>query len=293
MRYEYWVVRYVPDSIRGEYVNVAVIAGNEHQWAFRRVDSLRRAARLGGSAAEATSEFFDRLEDSISQEMDGLQAEIPLEGQRHFSRGDVEDRRGRMRNTIQLSAPRPVLADTAQQAVDIAFGLMVVDVPEEPQHRSTTLIKRELKNLFIRSNVLRERYLERPVASLGARKFNVDFAVRNSVVRQLTNVWTFDLGGKGALSRQAGSIGSMNFNLLCIRGDGSGATLSAKGRRASSFHVPREVKSYAVFKAPETAEQRTFFDDAMDGWRQTQTIAVESTDADRVIREAEELLVLH
>lgn len=291
MRYEYWVVRYVPDSIRGEYVNVAVITGNGDDWHFRKTGNLRRAARLGGSASGATVHFFTRLEQSIQHDVDAVEALLPEEGQHPFSRVELEERRGRMKNTIQLSAPRPVLADSAEQAADIAFGLMVVDESAEVQHRSTTLVKTNLRDYFARSEVLHGKFLERSVASIGASEVRIDFAVRNGSVRQLTNVWAFDLLTKDGLSSQADKIGNLSFGFTRIR-RGEATLTSGYGRR-QEYRISPDVETRAVYVAPRTAEQRRFFDQAMDIWGSAGTKAYDSKDAKEIVSQAEQLLLNH
>jgi len=111
----------VPDPVRGEFVNIGVIAGGGADWSFRRVSNLGRAAQLGGSATTANP-FLQRIAASI-------EARVPGELGAPFGKGDVEDLRVRMNNLVQLSEARPVLAVTSEEAVNLAFELMVVDSP--------------------------------------------------------------------------------------------------------------------------------------------------------------------
>ena len=70
MRYVYSVIRFVPDSARGEFINIGVIAGSDltGEWDARTVGNLKRArylddaAILGSvvAAVERVSAFIDR-----------------------------------------------------------------------------------------------------------------------------------------------------------------------------------------------------------------------------------------
>src|SRR5918994_1994334 len=48
VRYLYSVIRFVPDPIRGEFVNVGILAGSDEssEWELRTVENLRRARSL-------------------------------------------------------------------------------------------------------------------------------------------------------------------------------------------------------------------------------------------------------
>ena len=52
MRYMYSVIRFVPDPIRGEFVNVGVLAGSDEssEWDLRMVESLKRAGDVDSDA---------------------------------------------------------------------------------------------------------------------------------------------------------------------------------------------------------------------------------------------------
>lgn len=76
MRHNYWTIRYVPDPVRGERVNIGVIVGSddERDGAMRIVDSPARANRLGGGAQRAlayVNALQRRVESALLPE-DGL-----------------------------------------------------------------------------------------------------------------------------------------------------------------------------------------------------------------------------
>ena len=90
MRYTYSVIRFVPDPVRGEFVNVGVLAGSDEssEWELRTVENLKRAravddkgllglvwsfvndiGRKADRYAEAVqTSFFDETDDGLSEE---------------------------------------------------------------------------------------------------------------------------------------------------------------------------------------------------------------------------------
>jgi hypothetical protein len=257
MRFDYWVIRYVPDPVREEFVNIGVIAGSDEQWAYRRVSNLGRASRLGGSASY-TSSFLRRIEGAIESRLDAVEALFPSESGVAFARGDIEDLRVRMNNLVQLSDARPVLARSADEAVDLAFELR----PELVRHV--------------------ERF---QLATVGAQQTGIDFAVQDGVVRQMSQVWAFDVKDTRNLQTQ---IQAWNYLLGLLRQDGG--SLTRKTRDGDALEIPKDVEINAVFAAPVTPTGEAQFEVAREGWRRLDVEVVPSSESDSIIAEAERLL---
>lgn len=140
MTFRYWVVRYVPDPVREEFVNVGVIAGDGDDWAFRPVKNLQRASRIGGSATE-TRHFLHRIQSAVDAQRESATALINDPRER-MGEGLLRDLQTRLNGIVQLSAPRVIRAETAAAAADFAYGLMVVDpdatAQSAPTRRSQT-----------------------------------------------------------------------------------------------------------------------------------------------------------
>ncbi|MFI6830859.1 DUF3037 domain-containing protein [Kribbella sp. NPDC050241] len=282
MRYDYWVIRYVPDPIRGEFVNIGVITGRDDDWAFRRVGNLRRAARLGGSPS-LTDSFLKRIEDAISARLDSVAALMPA-GAALFNRGDVEDLRVRMNNIVQLSDARPVLADSAAQAADMAFELMIVDSDTEVRHRTRTLVVHRLRDAFdLRPELL--RHVARfQTATVGAQETTIDFAVKSRSVQQLSQVWAFDLKDTRNLQIQ---IQAWNYLVGLLRADG-GRLVPRSGE--GWVEIPAAVEINAVFTPPDSSAGEEQLEIAMDGWERLGVQIVSAADSDAIVEGADRLL---
>ncbi|TCM45557.1 DUF3037 domain-containing protein [Kribbella sp. VKM Ac-2568] len=283
MRYDYWVIRYVPDPIRGEFVNIGVIAGKGDDWSFRRVSNLRRASRLGGFAS-LTDSFLRRIEDSIASRLDAVEALIPSEPSELFGRGEVEDLRVRMNNLVQLSESRPVLAATSEEAADLAFELMVVDSDVDVRHRSRTTVVHKLRAAFDLRPELVHHVARFHVASVGAQETGIDFAVKDGVVHQMSQVWAFDVKNTRHLQTQ---IQAWNYLLGLLRQDGG--ALVRRGRH-DGVSIPHDVDINAVFTAPTTSDGEAQFEIAKDGWQRLGVEVVSSSDSEAIVDAAARLL---
>jgi hypothetical protein len=248
MRYDYWVIRYVPDPIRGEFVNIGVIAGWDDDWSFRRVNNLRRAARLGGSPV-LTSSFLRRIEEAIESGLESVESSL-ADGRSSFGRGEVEDLRTRMNSIVQLSEPRPVLAATSEEAADLAYELMIVDSDASVSHRSRTRVVHSLRDAFELNSELVRHVARFQVAAVGSQETSVDFAVRDGVVHQMSQVWAFDVKNTRHLQTQ---IQAWNYLLGLLRDDG-GRLASRSGRDIVA--IPRDVEVNAVFTSPDNTCRR-------------------------------------
>ena len=125
MRFIYSLIRFVPDPARGEFVNVGVIIGSEEssEWRVRRIEEPRHVRSVDENALlGAVWSFIDRVEADIDN-LDAVHVlpEVEL----------TEDWLWRLhadhQNIVQLSAPTPMVARTADGALESVFDLMVAD----------------------------------------------------------------------------------------------------------------------------------------------------------------------
>ncbi|WP_083933799.1 DUF3037 domain-containing protein [Kribbella catacumbae] len=284
MRYDYWVIRYVPDPVRGEFVNVGVIAGRDGQWAYRRVNNLRRASRLGGTASY-TDSFLRRIEGVIEARLGAVEELFPDESVPTFERGDIEDLRVRMNNLVQLSEARPVLARSAEEAADLAFELMIVDSEADVNHRTRTRVVHRLKDAFALRPELVRHVARFQVAAVGSQETRIDFAVKDGVVHQMSQVWAFDVKDTRTLQTQ---IQAWNYLLGLLRQDGG--RLTPRNRSGDGVEIPTGVEINAVFAEPNTAAGEEQFEIAQDGWQRLGVDVVPATESDSIVDEAERLL---
>lgn len=118
------LIRYVPNAITGEFVNVGVIAGRDDDWACRvAVDWTRAAALdLNGTKDHARTFIHDDIERTIATASDEWLSELPQEGGRSI---------------VQVTAPMPVAADTAARAIELVYPHLVSERPGPPRSPET------------------------------------------------------------------------------------------------------------------------------------------------------------
>ncbi len=122
-RYLYWVIRFVPNPISGEFVNIGVLAGNnDSDWSIRLMQDLSRANVLGGRP-DAIQPWCDELQtavsyqDAITPEAFGQGRTLTVSYMAHLSE--------RSNNLAQLSEPNFTIAENAAAAVDGLFRIFV------------------------------------------------------------------------------------------------------------------------------------------------------------------------
>jgi hypothetical protein len=286
VRYDYWVVRFVPDPVRGEFVNIAVVAGAGSDWAYRRVSNLQRASRLGGSAT-VTHAFLARISQAIVEKLDEVEALLEVPSDR-MTRGFIEDLRVRMNNVVQISPPRPVRAMSAADAADIAFELMVVDDGPVTRHRSRTLVAHRLQEAFAHDPELARHVAHARQARVEGQRIDYDVALADDVTLQLTQAWSFDLHPRN-LKRLETNIQAWNYLMGLVRKEG-GELIRPRTPQQSALQIPNSVDLNVLYRPPASNEGERLFDNARRGWKSLGIRAVEETETERVLQEARQLV---
>lgn len=114
MRYVYSLVRFVRSPARGEFLNVGAIAGSEEagQWQIRQAQNSRLELN-DDKALVALRHFWTRVSQDIDEHPDEL------------SEAWLQQLHADSRNIVQLSAPIPMVASSAEAALDRVFASLV------------------------------------------------------------------------------------------------------------------------------------------------------------------------
>jgi hypothetical protein len=194
MRYHYSVVRFVPYPVRGEFINVAVIAGSDEsgEWGVRRVENPLHALRLGGDRdrLSAVWRYLDSVEGRITS---ASEAAAQASGAAGMSIAWLEEEYAYHRNLVQLTSPVPVAAKTVQEALNGMFDLFVVDPEKAARHTRKAAIN-ALRGAFLGTDLPSSYLHERVTAAVGPQQIPIDFAVANGHLVQLAHAWSF--GGR-------------------------------------------------------------------------------------------------
>jgi Protein of unknown function (DUF3037) len=124
-RYVYSTVRIVPRVGAGEAVNFAVIAGSDQtgEWEIRPLRDTGRARRFAGVPATAAAHMIvERLmdqRDRMAAEQGDLFSDPDQVVADALSEQYLAELATFRRSVVQFSAPLPILADTADEALEI------------------------------------------------------------------------------------------------------------------------------------------------------------------------------
>jgi len=210
VRYIYSLIRFVPDPARGEFVNVGAIVGSEEssEWQVRQIENPKRARAIDENASlDAVWSFIDRVGieidnfEAATQSLLGPDVEL------------TEDWLWRLhadhQNIVQLSAPVPMVAESADEALESVFDLMVLDPAVRKysftkKHTALAALRRAYDKFEIAKG--RERR-ERVTLRTPHHAALFDFAVTNGQVVQLTQAWSFQVPDQATLAEQVKAWG--------------------------------------------------------------------------------------
>jgi|SRR5690625_4518847 len=261
-----WVLRYVPNAFRGEFVNVGVLVGGPGEdWALKYVTDFRRASGIGGDAQKLLPILQD-LEARIyprsrQSQLDSSGVFFPRE---NLSVEDVERARVHKNNALQISSPSFSYAASAEQLVQILFDNYVVEQVGSQGRQKLTIIRDHYREALERVELGDSRqWTSKVVARAGDGEVdNFDFAIYSPhSVDQLTLAINFQRSEQRELRK---TVHAFQFRLQQIRSDG--AQISLSGSKASSLPFSSEGKLFVVHNEPETEWQKKTLHNAMRFW---------------------------
>jgi hypothetical protein len=287
MRYVYSVVRFVPDPGRGEFVNVGAIAGSEDssEWQWRQIENPVRARAVDErKSLEAVWAFLDR----VGREMDDYERaqESLFEPDVELSEAWLERLYVEHRNVVQLSPPTPMLAASADEALDRVFDKMVVDPalrrhPFQKKHVALAAVRAVYRKYSVQKGV----YLRERVALQTAHhRERLDFAVTDGRTLQLTHTWSFQVPDQEQLAEQVKAWG---WTVGEVRQGGGTVTLID----GSHFEVAKDVDVEVVYVPPAPGQDAPAMVDALNVFKALGIRGGAIVDADQVGERAHNLLV--
>jgi hypothetical protein len=282
MTYHYSLLRYVPDPARGEFVNLGILAGDDEtqDWELRLIQNLRRARAFDdkGSLGLALA-FAADLEDHIVavEQLSGTSEAEPMSLQL------VSQFSEEMQNIVQLSPPAPVIAESAESALDVLFSEFVVDPAAQrfrfrKKHQAVVSARRAYKQ----HEVPEEAVIEHAPVAAGPYTGKFDFAVANGRLVQLVHCWSFQLPNQVELAEQ---VKAWAWVVRELRDRGGRLETSDRAIEAG-----REVEVATVFIPPEGDQEDTAFVQARAAFEETGVTQLTPDDADQLGARAAELL---
>lgn len=282
MSFQFSLIRFVPDPARGEFVNIGAVAGNDDagEWELRLVSNLSRAKALDdrGVLSKAFA-YAAGLEDHIA----ALDLLPETGGPEPMSSEMLRRRAAEMHNLIQFSPLAPVVADSADAALELVFDQLVLDAarksfPFEKKHRAQGAARQAYKAHAVPADAVRERA---PVRS-GVFDGTFDFAVHNGRTVQLVQCWSFQLPNQAELAEQ---VKAWSWLVHEVRQAGGALTTTA-----AEIEVPSELDIYAIAIPPVTGTEAPAYEEAKAAFAENSVIELTPDEADRVGAQAAEAL---
>lgn len=287
-RYLYALVRCVPDPRTGEFINVGAIAGDAEtgDWAIRQVSSEKRAFKLAGSAAlESVHGFLARAQEAI--EMQELLFDQDADSNVEYLTEDwLHALYRNHRNVVQLAPPTPMLATSAEEALDLVFERMIVDPVSQPRNSGTTkhAVLAGVRAAYQLAQLPPSLIRQRADVFVGANLHSaVDFAIANGAAVQLTQAWSFQVNGINDITTQ---VKSWAYALSRIR-DGETARVISDSQVSNIFP---DVDLQVVVALPKTTEQTEAFGEATQVFAELGATVNETQSAQNVANRAAELI---
>jgi len=276
--YRFSLLRFVPDPARGEFINIGAIAGDDSgvDWSLRLVSNLARANRLDDKGTLGAALAFAATIEARIEALD----QLPGFGE-PISLQWLETTSAEMQNIVQLSEPTPVVATSAEDALDLVFEELIVD----PAARRFRFFKKyravsQLRAAYTEVEIPDEAVDKSVRVTTSRYSDSFDFGIHNGRLVQLAKCWSFQLPGQDALAeevkawawvvehlKELGGEASIDGRLYEIAGDG-------------------DLDVAVVYVPPVGLEPRLAFDQAQAAFADLGVTAVPGEDASRVAAEA-------
>lgn len=265
MRFIYSIIQFVPDAVRGEFVNVGAIVGSDEtfQWEIVQVANLKRARAIQErpSSLNVVADFINHygtVFDMWSAGEDDPYLDFDAEPEFAPTEEWLAELSRVSRSSVRVSRPLPVAAESLDEAIQAVSGRLLVDSTNHHlPFRRRTVAKRFARELYLESGlVLGETLFEEVVVMTKNVRETLDFAVVNGRALQVTQALSFDLPRQDDLAER---IKAWAWSITSLRAHG-GAIKLKTGRQVE---VARSVDVGVVYVAP-SAGHSSALDTARD-----------------------------
>lgn len=283
MRYSYSLVRFVPDPIRGEFINVGAIVGSDEssEWAVQQVENPLRARHLDDRGTLPAAWAFI---DKVGREIDAFERMV-LTGEGsdvQLSEDWLYRLHGQHKNIVQVSEPLPIIANSIEEAVETVFGHLIVDPAKRPggstKHPALAAMRRAYREAGLVGRVLQGATLE-----ADGHRERLDFGIANGRVVQIAQTWSFQVADKDLLAR---NVRAWGWAVKAVQSHGGHLATVDRGR----LEVPRDVDVEVLYIPNDRSGDRSGLDDARAVFTSLGANQVAIDDASEVADRAADLL---
>jgi hypothetical protein len=210
----YSVVRYVPDPVRGEQINIGVVVTADDPPTFRArflpLSATGRLKRIGGRSD------FRFLRDLAQQMSASGDEHLPLEepGRPRWTYDALAKAAVEWANTIQFSEVRAALHEQPDALLDSLYTRYVAD-PRPPVKRARDRrwvrrrVRTSLRNALgtFRPEADPNELILQPTQVMGEfEQHRFDFGLANGDLRRLVQTLSFETSDRGALKTEVDAV---------------------------------------------------------------------------------------
>ncbi len=252
MRFIYSIIRFVPDTARGEFINVGVLAGSEEtgEWDIRTVSNQKRARNLDDQdALPAVWQFLNE----VGRLVDNNDPNERLVVEQRLTEQWLNELWQTSNNVIQFSQPTPINAATLDDAISSLYGTFILDPTTATlSYLRKTRAVNAMRNAYVAEGLRKDIDLhEHSIVHAGDFVEQFDFAVANGAAVQLSQAWSFQIPNQAQLSQ---NVKAFAFTVEQIRKLG-GKAITEVSRQ---IDIPREVDVSAVCILPVDRDTEVF-----------------------------------
>jgi len=260
--YMSWTLKYVPNTARGEFVNIGIIVGShDSDWAIRHVSNFTRASRLGGDASfmrPLLRQLAARVTLANNDQDSHSLGELDFGDPMALSYWTLEELRARLNNSLQISNPTPAFGESAADIANILYGHLVSETVRPSIPRARTRMRNAFRSAVVDAWAEdAEIPLEvGPVIEIGHLHQDFDFALLDGEVEQMTQVISLNRKDHNLVRKE---VAAWNYSVTRLRQNG--ALL-----RSRDLTVPSDTPIIMIHDEPTTDEQKEILAFAREGW---------------------------
>ncbi len=287
--YVSWILRYVPNALRGEFVNIGVLVGSDGgDWAVRFTDDFRRAKDLAGGTEPILGPTIKVLVRRVEETNQTSIRTMSIFGHPYepLTVGHIRHLRDRWNNSLQLSAGNPAAGDSAEAIAAMLFKHYVPDAGRQTREQRTTRLRRRYRE-EIHAAITEfghGRIEERAQAKVDQSTIRFDFALLDSGLTKLTDVFSVTRQDPEIVRKDAQSMGYV-FMQLRRRG---GLLVPQKSKKPLT--IPSDVPISIIHDHPEDDDQYASLQLAKSIWDDVNVKALPRTDIGQDILDSVHLL---
>lgn len=245
-KYQYSIIRFVPSPVRGEFVNLGLIIGSDQtgEWLVEVVSSMRRASRLDDdNVLSMLATELSQLQSTIESYTEPEMFERTIE----LSEDWLSDLSRNSRNQLQFSYPNAVVAENVGGAFEKLWGRLIVEsLPTKRNSITKASVTAQYINALTSSQLDRSHMKRRVKLETSRTHTNIDVAVHNGVVKDITQCWSLQIKAAEPLLNE---IKAWGWSIKTLREHG-GLILTGK----QPIEVPRDVRVGVVYAATSDSE---------------------------------------